>query len=116
MSDCLFCKIIEGKIPSTKVYEDDRVLAFKDIRPQSPIHYLFIPKEHFKSLADLPGEKIGVLADIFAAIKKVADQEGVSDNGYRTVINTRQDGCQTVDHLHVHLIGGRQLGGNMAGV
>lgn len=115
MTDCLFCKIIDGKIPSSKVYEDDQVFAFKDIKPHAPIHYLFIPKKHFKSLADLPEGDAIVMTHLFSALKKVADKEGISADGYRTVINTRKHGCQTVDHLHIHLLGGRQLGGNMAG-
>jgi histidine triad (HIT) family protein len=114
--DCLFCKIIEGKIPSAKVYEDENVLAFKDIQPQAPLHYLFVPKHHTESLATLPESETGIIDKIFTAIKKVAEKEGVSKRGYRTVINTNGDGGQTVWHLHVHLMAGKKMGGGMTGV
>jgi histidine triad (HIT) family protein len=114
--DCLFCKIIEGKIPSQKVYEDADVVAIKDIQPQAPVHYLFLPRQHFESLASIPGESWGVMAKIYRAIQTVAKKEGFSDRGYRTVVNTNKDSCQSVFHVHVHCLAGRQLGGNMAGV
>ena len=116
MENCIFCKIVTGKIPSNKVFESKEIIAFKDIHPQAPIHYLFIPKEHFESLAAVPNEKIDVVAKLFEAIKNFTDKEGISAKGYRTTINTRREGGQTVDHLHVHLFAGRQLGGNMVGV
>ena len=113
--DCLFCKIIEGKIPSKKVFENEDVFAFKDIQAQAPVHYLFVPKRHVDSLATLPTQDVNLMGRIYEAIKKVADDEGLSAAGYRTVINTNRNGGQTVFHLHVHLIGGKPLGGNMAG-
>lgn len=113
--DCLFCKIIEGKIPSAKVFENEWVFAFKDIHPQAPTHYLFIPKEHFKSLAEIPADKVDVMAQLFSAIKTVADKEGLSKKGYRTTINTGREGGQAVDHLHVHLLAGRAMGPHLTG-
>ena len=114
--DCLFCKIIEGKIPSQKIYEDSDVVAIKDIQPQSPIHYLFIPRQHFSGLGDIPPESVLVMGRIFKAIQTVAKKEGFLEKGFRTVINTNKEGCQSVLHLHVHCLAGQQLGGNMAGV
>jgi histidine triad (HIT) family protein len=113
MKDCLFCKIVEGSIPTQKIYDGDQVLAFKDISPQAPVHYLFIPKEHYSSLADVPTDRVNIMASIFGAIKKVADQEGLSAKGYRTVINTGQDGGQVVFHLHVHLLAGKKMSGGL---
>jgi len=100
--DCLFCKIIEGKIPSQKIYEDSDVVAIKDIQPQSPIHYLFIPRQHFSGLGDIPPESVLVMGRIFKAIQTVAKKEGFLEKGFRTVINTNKEGCQSVLHLHVH--------------
>ncbi len=112
--ECLFCKIVEGKIPSHKVYEDNLVLGFKDITPQAPIHYLFIPKLHIEGLDDVP-EATTILADIFRAIQKTARQEGFAEKGYRTSINTNKEGGQVVYHLHVHCLAGKQMGGNLVG-
>jgi len=113
--DCLFCKIIEGKIPSQKIYEDRDVIAIKDISPQAPIHYLFIPKSHIENLDSLGEENLNVMEHLFGAIKRVSKKEGFASQGYRTSINTNKDACQSVYHLHVHCLAGRQLGGNMAG-
>jgi len=113
MSDCLFCKIVEGKVPCSKVYEDDEVLAFKDINPQAPIHYLFISKEHFSSLVDVKSENMVIISKIFSALTHVANKEGLSGEGYRIVINVGKNGGQIVYHLHVHLMGGRPLGGTL---
>ncbi|MDZ4677354.1 MAG: histidine triad nucleotide-binding protein [Oligoflexia bacterium] len=115
LENCLFCKIVKGLIPSQKVYEDEKILAFKDISAQAPIHYLFIPKKHYQSLADVPLSEMSIMTELFTAMRKVADQEGVSVGGFRNVINTRKQGGQTVDHLHVHLLGGRLMGGDMTG-
>lgn len=112
---CVFCKIIEGKIPSTKVYEDDKVLGFKDIQPQAPVHYVFIPKQHVESLAKVNNSNISVLESTMLALIKTAEKEGLSQKGFRTVINTNEWGGQTVFHLHVHLLSGKQLGGGMVG-
>mgnify|MGYP003490981122 FL=1 len=105
--DCVFCKIVEGKIPSTKVYEDDEVLAFKDINPIAPIHILIIPKKHIKSLTELNDNKL--LAHIFKVIKDVAKSQGVEEKGYRVITNIGEDGGQAVKHLHFHVIGGKKL-------
>ncbi len=109
MSDCIFCKIVKGEIPSSKVFEDDKVLGFKDIYPQHPLHYLFIPKKHYTSLVDMPHEEADVMAHIFRAMKSVAEKEGFSEKGFRNVINTGTWGGQTVFHLHVHLMAGHEM-------
>ncbi len=113
MMNCLFCKIIAGEIPSTKVYEDDRVLAFRDIAPQAPTHILVIPKSHIGSVAELNGENSGVVAHIFEVIPKIAREEGL-ENGYRVVSNCGADAGQTVHHLHFHILGGKELNITMA--
>ncbi len=111
--DCLFCKIIAGEIPSTKVYEDDTVLAFRDIAPQAPTHILVIPKEHIGSVAEVSSQNSGVVAHIFEVIPRVAEAEGLA-NGYRVVSNCGQDAGQTVHHLHFHILGGKPLNITMA--
>ena len=113
MSDCLFCKIIAGDIPSTKVYEDELVLAFRDIAPQAPTHILVIPKAHIASVAQITAENSAVVAHIFEVIAKVAAQEGLTD-GYRVVSNCGDHAGQTVHHLHFHILGGQQLSLQMA--
>ena len=113
MSDCLFCKIVAGDIPSTKVYEDETVLAFRDIAPMAPTHILVIPKTHIASVAEITAENSGVVAHIFAVIAKVAAQEGL-ENGYRVVSNCGDHAGQTVHHLHFHILGGKQLSLEMA--
>lgn len=113
MNDCLFCKIIAGDIPSTKVYEDDQVLAFRDIAPQAPTHILVIPKAHIASVAELNGGNAGVVAHIFAVIPQIAKAEGLV-NGYRVVSNCGADAGQTVHHLHFHILGGQPLNIQMA--
>lgn len=107
--DCLFCKIIAGEIPSAKVYENDRVYAFRDINPEAPVHVLIVPKEHIASANELTAENAGVLADVFLAAKEIAAMEGISEGGYRIVNNCGEDGGQTVKHLHFHMLGGRSL-------
>ena len=107
--NCLFCKIINGEIPSTKVYETDMVYAFRDIDPQAPQHIIVIPKEHISSANELNEENSAVIGDIFAAIAKIARMEGFADNGYRVVNNCGNDGGQTVGHIHFHLLAGRYL-------
>ena len=108
MNDCLFCKIIAGEIPSTKVYEDDKVYAFRDINPQAPVHVLVLPKEHMDSANAITAENVGNVAAVFEAIPKIAAAEGLS-SGYRVINNCGADGGQTVMHIHFHLIGGRKL-------
>ena len=111
--DCLFCKIIEGSIPSKKVYEDDAVYAFRDIHPVAPVHVLLVPKSHIASMDGVTAENSAAVARIFEAIPKVAAAEGLT-NGYRVISNCGDDACQTVKHLHFHLLGGRKLPDQMA--
>ena len=111
--DCLFCKIAAGQIPSTKVYEDETILAFRDIAPMAPTHILVIPKSHIGSVAELTPENSGVVAHIFEVIPVIAEKEGLV-NGYRVVSNCGQDAGQTVHHLHFHILGGAELNTQMA--
>ena len=111
--DCLFCKIVAGDIPSTKVYEDEKVLAFRDIAPMAPTHILVIPKMHIGSVAEITAQNSDVVAHIFEVIPKIAEAEGLA-NGYRVVSNCGDDAGQTVKHLHFHILGGRQLTLEMA--
>ena len=113
MSDCLFCKIIAGAIPSTKVYEDETVFAFRDIAPQAPTHILVIPKQHMASVNDVTAENSAVVAHIFEVIPQIAKAEGL-DGGYRVVSNCGADAGQTVHHLHFHILGGKALSLEMA--
>ena len=108
MEDCIFCKIIKGEIPSNKVYEDDEILAFKDINPMAPVHILVIPKKHIESANEITEEDEKVIGKIFTVIKKLAKDNNL-DNGYRIVNNCGEDGGQAVKHLHFHLLGGRKL-------
>ena len=110
--DCLFCKIIAGEIPSTKVYEDEYVYAFKDINPQAPVHILVVPKEHIASADDVNSGNSAYVAKIFEAIPEIAKAAGLT-NGYRIVSNCGDDACQSVKHLHFHILGGRKLPENM---
>jgi histidine triad (HIT) family protein len=105
---CLFCKIVAGEIPSKKVLEDDRVYAFRDINPQAPTHVLVVPRKHVASLAETSTEDQEMLGYLHLVAARIAKSEGLS-RGFRTVINTGADGGQTVDHLHVHLLGGRAM-------
>lgn len=111
--DCLFCRIIAGEIPSTKVYEDDKLLAFKDINPQAPVHILIIPKEHYDSAAALDENSAPIVGDIMLLAKKLAKENGL-ESGYRLITNIGEDGGQTVKHLHFHLLGGVKLSEKMA--
>ena len=113
MSDCLFCKIIAGDIPSARVYEDDLVLAFRDIAPQAPTHVLVVPKAHIAGCDAVTAENSGLVAHIFEVIPAIAKSEGLT-NGYRVVSNYGSDAGQTVRHLHFHILGGRPLGLEMA--
>lgn len=108
MNDCLFCKIIAGEIPSTKVYEDDRIYAFRDINPMAPVHVLIVPKEHIPSADGVNEANSAYVAHIFETIPKIAAAEGLK-NGYRVITNCGEDGCQSVKHLHFHLLGGKKL-------
>ena len=111
--DCLFCKIIKGEIPSSKVYEDEFVYAFKDINPQAPVHVLVVPKTHICCADKITAENSACVAKVFEAIPKIAADLGLS-NGYRVVNNCGEDGCQTVKHIHFHILGGKKLSENMA--
>ena len=111
--NCLFCKIIAGEIPSTKVYEDEKILAFRDIAPQAPTHILVVPKEHIADCSAVTEENAAVVAHIFAAIPQIAKAEGL-ENGYRVVSNCGEDAGQTVQHLHFHILGGKKLALEMA--
>ena len=113
MENCLFCKIVNGVIPSTKVYEDELVLAFRDIAPMAPTHILVIPKTHIPSVDGITAENSAVVAHIFEVIPQIAKAEGL-ENGYRVVSNCGADAGQTVHHLHFHILGGRQLTLEMA--
>ncbi len=108
MSDCIFCKIAEGTIPSKKVYEDEKVLAFQDINPVAPVHVLVIPKKHITSLATLEKEDQGLIGHIFGVIHNLAEELQLQ-KGYRVVNNCGEEGGQTVAHLHFHLLGGRSF-------
>ena len=107
MSNCIFCKIVAGEIASNKVYEDDVMVAIKDAGPVAPVHVLLMPKEHADSLLDVKPE---VMEHIMSKVGEIAEKLGVKESGFRIVINTGEDGQQSVKHLHVHLIGGKQLG------
>ena len=107
--DCLFCKISAGEIPSTKVYEDDTVLAFNDINPEAPVHILLIPKQHITSMAEINEENSAVVAHIFEVAAKIAAEKGFAD-GFRVVSNCGDSAGQTVKHLHFHLMAGRDFG------
>lgn len=113
MTDCLFCKIIAGDIPSTKVYEDKTVFAFRDINPQAPTHILVIPKTHISGCNGVTADNSAVVAHIFEVIPKIAQAEGLA-NGYRVVSNCGADAGQTVPHLHFHILGGKALNLEMA--
>ena len=103
--NCLFCRIIKGEIPSSKVYEDEEILAFKDINPAAPIHVLVIPKKHIASLADMKDGEEKIISKIYKVINEIAEKQGFKENGYRVM-----DGGQEVGHLHFHLLAGKQLG------
>jgi len=107
VEDCIFCKIVDGRIPSARVYEDDLCVAFNDLSPQAPTHILIIPREHVASLDEAPAAMKDVLGHLLLTTADIARGKGFADNGYRVVINTNDDGGQTVFHLHVHLLAGR---------
>ncbi|MCQ2456097.1 MAG: histidine triad nucleotide-binding protein [Clostridia bacterium] len=106
--DCIFCKIVEGVIPSTKVYEDDKILAFRDINPEAPVHVLVIPKEHVDSVDKIDETNSDLVAYIFTKIPQIAASEGLG-NGYRVITNVGEDGGQSVKHMHFHILGGKKL-------
>ena len=109
MSDCLFCKIIAGDIPSTKVYEDEHTFAFRDIAPKAPTHVLVIPKKHIPTTNDLTPDNAGVIGKLALTARKIAAEEGIAEDGYRMVLNCNRHAGQTVFHIHLHLLGGRNM-------
>ncbi len=111
--DCIFCKIAAGEIPSDFVHKDDEILAFRDINPIAPIHILIVPKRHIGSLLDLTDGDLPMMARMVKIASELARKEGIAEKGYRLVINTGKEGTQLVQHLHLHLIGGRQLSGRI---
>ena len=110
--NCLFCKIVAGEIPSTKVFENEWVYAFRDIHPMTPVHVLVVPKTHIPSADAVNAENSAFVGDIFKAIPQIAASEGLA-NGYRVITNVGEDACQSVKHLHFHVLGGRKLPDNM---
>lgn len=110
MSDCIFCKLVEGKIPSTKVYEDEKVIGFKDLRPQAAIHQLFIHKKHTKDINELAKSDPSQLADLFNAIRLYTEKDGLTKDGFRVVTNQGPNAGQTVFHTHLHVLAGEPLG------
>jgi len=108
--NCIFCKIIKREIPSSKVYEDEEILAFNDINPAAPIHVLVIPKKHITSLAEMEDGDEKIIGKIYNVINQIAEEKGVKEKGYRVIVNCGKDGGQEVGHLHFHLLAGTQLG------
>ena len=113
MDNCIFCKIIKGDIPSSKVYEDDKILCFKDIAPMAPVHLLVIPKEHIQSADFITEKNADIVAYIFKKIPDIAKQTGISESGYRIITNHGKDAKQSVPHLHFHILAGKELPENM---
>lgn len=109
MENCLFCKMVAGDIPADVVYENDEVLAFRDINPQAPVHILIIPKKHIATINDVVEEDAALMGKLFLAAKDIAEAEGVADEGYRTVVNCGASAGQSVFHVHMHLLAGRPL-------
>ena len=109
MQDCIFCKIIAGQIPCSKVYEDEKTFVFKDINPKAPTHLLAIPKEHFATIQEIPLEKMGLVKDLFTSVSTIVKQFDLGANGYRLVINSGEQAGQAVPHLHAHILAGRHL-------
>ena len=109
MSDCLFCKILDGDIPCDRVYENDQVIAFRDVNPQAPTHILVIPREHISTVNDLTAEDKSIVAEMMLAAQAIAKQEGIEESGYRLVMNCNEGAGQTVFHIHLHILGGRRM-------
>ena len=113
--ECIFCKIIEGTLPTQKVFENDKVFAFKDLSPQAPVHVLIVPKKHVADVLDVKLDDAHVFQDLFQAAQHLAPQLGIAGSGFRTVFNSGDHACQTIYHLHLHLLGGTQMSGSMTG-
>ena len=107
MSECIFCKIINGEIPSNKVFEDDEFLAFQDLNPQAPVHFLVIPKKHIRNIMELEAADVGLMGRLLFTAQELAQKNGCAKDGARFVINCKSHGGQTVDHIHCHVLGGR---------
>lgn len=110
MEDCIFCKIIKKEIPSEIVYEDEEIIAFKDINPAAPIHILVIPKKHISSIIDMKKEDEAIIGRIYSVINKIAEDIGIKEKGFRVILNCGEDGGQEVKHIHFHLLAGKKLG------
>jgi histidine triad (HIT) family protein len=110
MSDCVFCKILSGAIPAKKLYEDDEVAAFFDIEPQAPVHFLVVPRKHIGNLMEAEESDTALLGKLLLTAQRLAKEQGCGERGARFVINCKSDGLQSVDHLHVHVLGGRKMG------
>ncbi|MBN1369407.1 MAG: histidine triad nucleotide-binding protein [Dehalococcoidaceae bacterium] len=113
MEGCIFCKIVKGEIPSDKVYEDDQILVFRDIHPQAPVHYLVIPKKHITSISEVTDADLELVGHMINTAVRMAVAAGIADKGYRLVTNSGMEGGQVVDHMHWHILGGRQLSGEL---
>ncbi len=109
-SDCIFCKIASGDIPSVKLYEDDEIMAFDDINPAAPVHFLVVPKEHIPTMDDLGEAHASTVGKMVLVGAQIAREKGIAQDGYRQVVNCRKHGCQEVFHLHMHILGGRKMG------
>lgn len=109
MTDCLFCKMVTGEIKPTTVYEDENILAFRDINPQAPLHVLVVPKEHIATINDLEDKHTSIVGKLFLVAKQIAQQEGLAERGYRTVMNCNAEAGQSVFHLHLHVLAGREM-------
>ena len=107
--NCIFCKIIDGELPSDIVYRDERVIGFRDINPIAPVHLLIIPRKHIPSIRDLSDDDLSLLGHMTVVANQLAEQEGIADGGYRLIINCGEEAGQTVHHIHMHLLGGRRL-------
>ena len=109
MTDCIFCKIVSGDIPAEKIFENDHVIGFRDLNPQAPTHVLVIPKKHISTINDIQQEDKGLIGEMFLAAQQIAADEGLSERGYRAVMNCNAEAGQTVFHIHLHLLGGRAM-------
>lgn len=113
--ECIFCKIVKGTLPANKVFENENVVAFRDISPQAPVHVLIVPRKHVNDVLDVKLQDAQIFADLFRAAQQIAAQLGIAGPGFRTVFNSGDHACQSVYHLHLHLLGGVQMGGSMVG-
>ena len=109
MPDCIFCKIISGEIPSDEVYSDDELFAFRDVNPQAPVHVLIVPRKHIELIVDFTEQDAGLMGRMILAANKIAESEGLVENGFRYVLNCNEHGGQAVFHVHLHVLGGRQI-------